>query len=134
MAPLALAPREIVVERRGGEWLLRSPVPLAEPPATLGHLLRRGAARAPTRDLFVEREGEGLRRVTWREAVAAAEGAASWLVRENPERRPVLALSGASADHALLMLGCFLAGVPFVPVSPAYSLLSKDFAKLRRIV
>jgi feruloyl-CoA synthase len=31
------------------------------------------------------------------------------------------------------MLGCFLAGVPFVPVSPAYSLLSQDFAKLRII-
>ena len=42
-------------------------------------------------------------------------------------------LSGNSIDHALLMLGGFVAGVPVVPVSVAYSLLSQDFAKLRAI-
>ena len=45
-----------------------------------------------------------------------------------------MALSGNSVNQALLMLGCYLAGVPFVPVSPAYSLMSKDFAKLRAVV
>ncbi len=45
-----------------------------------------------------------------------------------------MALSGNSVNHALLMLGCYLAGVPFVPVSPAYSLMSKDFAKLESVV
>lgn len=43
-------------------------------------------------------------------------------------------LSGNSVDLALLMLGCHLAGVPFVPISPAYSLLSQDFAKLRVVL
>jgi feruloyl-CoA synthase len=42
-------------------------------------------------------------------------------------------LSGNSIDHALLMLGCFIAGVPVVPVSVPYSLLSKDYLKLRFI-
>lgn len=133
MAPLALAPRDVVARRRGDEWLLESPLPLAEPPATLGLLLRQNAARSPDRDFLLEREGEEIRRVTWKGALSAAEAIASWLVRTNEARRPVLALSGASVDHALLMLGCFLAGVPFVPVSPAYSLLSHDFAKLRII-
>jgi feruloyl-CoA synthase len=130
---LALAPRDVVARRRGDEWLLSSPIALAEPPATLGILLRRAADRAPTRDFLIEREGEGLRRVTWGQALEAAEAIASFLLRTGESRSPVLALSGASIDHALLMLGCFLAGVPFVPVSPAYSLLSADFAKLRRI-
>src|SRR4051812_5839178 len=94
-------------------------------------MLRRSAARTPSRDFLIEREGESIRRVTWGEALSAAEGVAGWLA---DTRKPVLALSGCSIDHALLMLGCFLAGVPFVPVSPAYSLLSQDFAKLRRIV
>ena len=133
---LALAPQEVVAERRGDAWILESPMPLAEPPRTLGALLRENAKKAPDRDFLLERDrdGESIRRVTWGEALAHAEVIAGWLGRTNSGRRPVLALSGASVDHALLMLGCFLAGVPFVPVSPAYSLLSKDFAKLRRIV
>ncbi len=119
MSPsLALAPRAVVARRRGDEWLLSSPVPLAEPPPTMGALLRRAAERFPAREFLLEREGQGdvIRRVTWGEALAAAEGVASWQLRTNESRRPVLALSGASVDHALLMLGCFLAGVPFVPV------------------
>lgn len=135
MAPLALAPAEVVARRRGDDWLLESPLALAEPPATLGLLLRRHAAQRPDREFLLERDrdGDAIRRVTWSQALTAAEGVASWLVRTNEARRPVAALSGGSVDHALLMLGCFLAGVPFVPVSPAYSLLSHDFAKLRII-
>jgi feruloyl-CoA synthase len=47
--------------------------------------------------------------------------------------RPVMLLSGNSLDHALLTLGGLVAGVPVVPVSPAYSLMSQDFAKVRYI-
>ena len=47
--------------------------------------------------------------------------------------RPVMILSGNSIDHALLMLGCYTAGVPAAPISVAYSLQSQDFAKLRHI-
>ena len=32
------------------------------------------------------------------------------------------------------MLGCFSARVPIVPVSTAYSLQSRDFAKLRQVL
>ncbi len=39
-------------------------------------------------------------------------------------------LSGNSIDHALLAFGALYVGVPFCPVSPAYSLVSKDFGKL----
>ena len=102
--------------------------------ARLGDLLRRAASRAPDRDFLIERREEGLRRVTYREALRAAEGVGDWLVRELRGDRPVVALSGNSVDHALVMLGCFLAGVAFVPVSPAYSLMSQDFAKLRAVV
>ena len=42
-------------------------------------------------------------------------------------------LSGNSIDQALLTLGAFLAGVPVVPVSPAYSLMSQDFGKVKHI-
>jgi feruloyl-CoA synthase len=42
-------------------------------------------------------------------------------------------LSGNSIDHALLTLGAYVAGIPVVPVSVAYSLMSSDHAKLRHI-
>ena len=35
--------------------------------------------------------------------------------------RPVAILSENDLDHAMLALGCMLAGVPFVPASPPYS-------------
>jgi feruloyl-CoA synthase len=42
-------------------------------------------------------------------------------------------LSGNDLEHALLHLGAMYAGVPYAPISPAYSLLSTDFGKLRAI-
>ncbi len=39
-------------------------------------------------------------------------------------------LSGNSIDHALIAFGALYAGIPFCPVSPAYSLVSKDYGKL----
>jgi feruloyl-CoA synthase len=47
--------------------------------------------------------------------------------------RPLVVLSGNDIEHALLHLGAMYVGVPYAPVSPAYSLLSTDFAKLRFI-
>jgi feruloyl-CoA synthase len=48
--------------------------------------------------------------------------------------RPVVILSENSLEHALLALGCMLAGVPFVPASPPYSLVSVDYDKLKHVL
>ncbi|WP_300557080.1 feruloyl-CoA synthase [Limnohabitans sp. Rim8] len=48
--------------------------------------------------------------------------------------RPVVILSENSLEHALLALGCMLAGVPFVPTSPPYSLVSVDYDKLKHVL
>ena len=47
--------------------------------------------------------------------------------------KPLLILSGNSLEHALLGAACFYVGIPYAPVSPAYSLVSKDHAKLKDI-
>jgi feruloyl-CoA synthase len=47
--------------------------------------------------------------------------------------RPVMILSENSLEHALLSLGCIYAGIPYCPVSPAYSIVSQDYDKLRHI-
>jgi feruloyl-CoA synthase len=46
---------------------------------------------------------------------------------------PVVILSENSVDHALLALAAMHVGVPVAAISPAYSLMSKDFAKLKAI-
>ena len=43
-------------------------------------------------------------------------------------------LSENSLEHALLALGCMVAGVPFVPTSPPYSLISQDYDKLKHVL
>ena len=48
--------------------------------------------------------------------------------------RPVAILSENGLEHALLALGCLYAGVPYCPVSPAYSTVSQDFDKLRHVL
>ena len=135
-APIDFAPARVDVEATPeGGYLLRSPVPLEPCEKSLGVLLRRWAAEAPGRTFLGEREPSGRwRLLTYREASRLSDSVAQALIDRGlgPER-PVMILSGNSIDHALLMLGGFVAGVPVVPVSVAYSLLSQDFAKLRAI-
>ena len=56
--------------------------------------------------------------------------ASGLLARGLSAERPVVILSGNSIDHALIAFGAIYAGMPFCPVSPAYSLISKDYGKL----
>jgi feruloyl-CoA synthase len=48
--------------------------------------------------------------------------------------RPVAILSENSLEHAQLAVACLIAGVPFVPVSPPYSLISQDYDKLKHVL
>jgi feruloyl-CoA synthase len=47
--------------------------------------------------------------------------------------RPLLILSENSLEHALLGAACFYVGIPYAPLSPAYSLVSQDHGKLKGI-
>src|ERR1019366_2999270 len=43
-------------------------------------------------------------------------------------------LSENGIDHAILALATQFVGIPYAPVSPPYSLMSTDFAKLRHVL
>lgn len=47
--------------------------------------------------------------------------------------RPVVILSGNDLEHALLALACIHVGIPYAPISQAYSLVSTDHSKLKDI-
>ena len=135
-AGTALAPPTVEAERTGdGGWLLRQPVPLGEVPDHLIGVLRARAAEMPDRTFLAERDGSGWRRLDY--AGAAAKSAAigqALIERGHGPDRPVAILSDNSIDFGLLQLGAMHVSVPVMPVSPAYSLMSRDFEKLRGVI
>ena len=132
---VALGPRDVLVERRGGGIVqVRSPHRLPAYPDTLIERLEHWAKAAPDRVLFAQRSGEGWRRLSYKEALARARRVGQYLLgKELSAERPLLVLSGNDIEHALLHLGAMYVGIPYAPVSPAYSLLSTDFLKLKSI-
>ncbi len=132
---LRFAPAEVDVERRNdGVMVLRSPQSLRPYERCVGEWLAKWAQQAPARVFLAERQGEAWRKVTYVQALDAARRIGQALLERGlgPER-PLMILSDNSVDHGLLALGAMHAGVPVAPVSPAYSLMSKDFAKLKAI-
>jgi feruloyl-CoA synthase len=122
--------------REGGGFVLRSPQPLAPFARRVGDWLERWAGEAPARTFLAERDAtRGWRRVTYAEAFSAVRAIAQGLLDLGaaPDR-PVVLLSENGVDHALVQLAAMHAAIPAAPVSPAYSLVSRDFAKLREIV
>lgn len=114
--------------------LLRSAIPLAHKGRAVGDWLIRWAAQTPDRVFLAEREHDRWRTLTYRDALARVRAVGeSLLSRGLTAASPVLILSGNSIDHALLSLGAMHAGVPVVPVSPAYSLAARNFATLKAV-
>jgi feruloyl-CoA synthase len=130
-----LAPARVEIETRGdGTQVLRSPVPPPDHPPTLTHHLRHWAAHAPSRVFLAERAGDGWRTLTYAEARAGADAMAAALLRHgHSPARPVATLGDNSLAMALLKLGALQAGIPFLPISPAYSLMSQTFDKLKHV-
>jgi feruloyl-CoA synthase len=133
---LTFGPPEVIVERRpDGALLARSPHPLGAYPRAVTDWLDHWAGVAPDRVFLAEREGEAWRKLTFAEARRMARSIAQGLIdRGLSVERPVAILSGNSVDHALVGLGAMIAGVPYAPVSTPYSLIAKDFAKLKTII
>ena len=136
MRPVRLGPSDVQVERKpGGAIHLRSPHALDAYPRHLLERLRFWAERAPERTLFAQRSGPGWRKLTYAEALERARRIGQALLdRQLSAERPLVVLSGNDIEHGLLHLGAMYAGIPYAPVSPAYSLLSHDFAKLRSVL
>jgi len=132
---IRLAPAQVDVERRDdGTSILRSPEPLAPFARVVGEWLVQWAAREPDRCFLAERRGEQWRRVTYAGALDATRRiGTSLLERGLTAATPVAILSDNSIDHALLALGAMHAGIVVAPISPAYSLVSRDHAKLKAI-
>jgi feruloyl-CoA synthase len=131
-----LGSADIRVETRGdGSILVRCPQPLGPYPARLTERLEHWAAAAPHRVFIAQRAGYDWRCVTYAEALAAVRALGQALLdRRLSSERPIAILSGNDIEHALLGLAALHVGVPYAPISVAYSQLSADFGKLRYII
>jgi feruloyl-CoA synthase len=122
----------VSIDRRDdGTIYLRPKVTLGDYPVRLTDRLHHWAALEPNRIFMAERDAGGWRQVTYAQLLASSRHIASALLARNlSAERPIVILSGNSIDHALVAFGALYAGIPFCPVSPAYSLISKDYGKL----
>jgi feruloyl-CoA synthase len=136
LRPVRLGPRDVVVERRpDGTIHLRSPHALAPYPEKLTERLEHWAATAPERTFLAQRDATGgWRKLSYGETLAMVKRIGTTLLaRDLSSERPVVILSGNDIEHALIGLAAMYVGIPYAPISPAYSLISSDFGKLRYI-
>jgi feruloyl-CoA synthase len=123
----------VTVERHdNGTIYLRPKAQLRDYPVRLTDRLHHWAKAEPNRVFMAERDAKGgWRQLTYAQLLTSARRIASALLaRALSAEKPVVILSGNSIDHALLAFGALYAGIPFCPVSPAYSLVSRDYGKL----
>ena len=124
-----------------GIHYLKADQALQDFPDRLSDRLRHWAEHTPDRTVFARRvkQADGSlgdwRHISYQAAWSTARSIAQGLIdRGLSTERPVAILSENSLEHALLALGCMLAGVPFVPTSPPYSLVSVDYDKLKHVL
>ncbi|HXQ03548.1 MAG TPA: feruloyl-CoA synthase, partial [Bradyrhizobium sp.] len=125
-------PAVSIDRRNDGTIYLRPKIALGEYPDRLTDRLHHWAKAEPNRIFMAERDKGGVwRQVTYAQLLGFSRHIASALLaRGLSADRPIVILSGNSIDHALVAFGALYAGIPFCPVSPAYSLISKDYGKL----
>ena len=131
---VTLGPASVNVETDSrGHLLLRSPAPLGTYPRRLTDRLLRWAQEAPDRTFIAKRLPSGdWRRITYAHALEYARRIGQALIdRGLSAERPLMILSENDLEHAMLALAALHVGVPFVPVSPAYSTVSQDHGKLK---
>ena len=133
--PDILPPATLLEAGRDGALYARSPIRLGPYPNKITERLEHWAAQAPERTFLARRDAAGAwQHLTYAAALTRTRALAQSLIdrRLSPDR-PLVILSGNSLEHLQLTLGCFDAGVPILPISTAYSLMSKDHNRIRRI-
>ena len=127
--------RATLETRADGCQVLRATEPLRWYPDRLTDALEQWAAEAPERTFAAKRDqGGDWRRISYAQMLQRVRAVGQALTdRGLSAERPVAILSDNDLEHLTLALGAMWAGVPHVPVSPAYSLISQDHGKLRHV-
>jgi feruloyl-CoA synthase len=130
------APPDTVIERRAdGTIVLSSRQKLEAWAESIPAELETRAAAHPDRPLAAQRDAtDEWVTLSYGEARRRANSLARAFsdLGLGPDR-PLMILSGNSVEHLLVSLGAYAAGVPVMPISVAYSLMSADHARIKSI-
>jgi feruloyl-CoA synthase len=127
--------RDIAVERRAdGVIIMQSRIPLQAYEKHIPASLAKWAVEKADLTWLAQRGGPDRqwRKLSFAQAKRTVDGLTQGILNlKLPEGRPVAILSGNSIEHALMTMAAMQARIPAAPVSPAYSLMSQDHAKLK---
>jgi feruloyl-CoA synthase len=120
--------------RADGSMVISSSEALGPYPRSIVDALAAWAEKTPDAVMIADREGAGWRSLSYAQVIERIPPIAQALLDAGlgPER-PLIILSGNEIEHFLLGMAAIWVGVPYAPISPAYSLVSTDFGKLRHI-
>jgi feruloyl-CoA synthase len=137
LRPVRLGKLDVVLEKGAdGVMHIRAAQPLGKYHRKLSDALEHWAKTAPERTFIAQRNSQGdWRKLSYAQVLSDVRRIGAALLRRglSPDK-PIVVLSGNDIEHALLGLAATYAGIPYAPISPAYSLMSSDFGKLRMII
>jgi feruloyl-CoA synthase len=132
--PVRLRTSGATLERlAGGTLLVRPEEPLGPYPKVLTDRLTHWAKISPQKICVAQRQKKGdWRTLTYAQVENAVRCIGQALLdRQLSTERPLAILSENDIEHFLLMLAGQHVGIPTAHLSPVYSLVSRDFGKLR---
>jgi feruloyl-CoA synthase len=130
-------PRVTAEQRADGSILLRSTTALQPYARCVGDWLEQWARQTPDKIFLGERFAPDApwSTISYGEALRQVRAIGAWVLAQGlSAQRPLVILSDNGIEHALLALGAMHVGVPAAAISPAYSLVSKDFDKLKSMI
>src|SRR5918911_2348817 len=135
-AQIPWIPPQVRVTERGSDLILENPVPLASYPRNIGLWLRQNAERFPDQPFILQRNAEGAwHGPTYAETLARVNRLSNGLLAQGLDgARPLAIMSENSVEMALLQLAAVQVGIPAVPISYAYSVLSQTGGHIKRIL
>jgi feruloyl-CoA synthase len=119
-----------------GSVYLKSNVILEPHPYRLTERLKHWAAVAPNR-IFIGRKNTagGWDTLTYAETFAKVKSIAQVLLyKKVSSSKPIAILSENSIEHGLMALAALHIGIPYSAITPAYSLRSTDYDKLKHVI
>jgi feruloyl-CoA synthase len=137
LRPVRLGKLDPVIEQRaGGVIHIRAAQELGPYHDKLSQPLEHWAKIAPDRLFLAQRDAKGeWRKLTYSQVLSSVKRIGAALLRRGLSAdKPIVVLSGNDIEHALLGLAAMYVGIPYAPISAAYSLMSSDFGKLRTII
>jgi len=125
-----------VEQRADGSILMRNRQPLEIYPRVITERFATALNECPARIFLGERDENGVwQTITYAEAEKRVRALGQALLDSGLSReRPLAILSAGSVAHALMALAASHVGIPYCPVSPAYSLVADSSEKLGHVI